>query len=571
VVTDDAAYAAFGRVIASSGSTENEFDWSAEPQLRRDPDTGYTHARRRDYDALITRFLNPDPKAFDSGDPNFYRYAGNNPVTHSDPSGMEQLRFPKSFQESFENDASRKLFQKRLQLTYDSLPTRTIAELQDVILNWSRAQDSVLGRNPSVDRDTEVAYCRQWINRAAALIEEREGDNQNAPQEARERLWKIQYEAMMLQARLRASKRRLAELKDSFLPVPVSAITKLQGEIAILREGLDTRHRIIGTEFRERGEISDWPFSQKFAKAVDYAIKSDKLSLPIKERLVALIEPENLAKLTAFFTTVVAVHALVPEVAGIMDAAFAAFGGAPVLIAAYEIYSAVNNCTDEPDLRSAGDVIAGIMSGALADSVLNLLTWAAGRTAGRHINRKLRERAAAERERSERKASQNEPQFDENTSTEPPSVSEAKPPTALEGDVAANSKFPDAGFSTDVNNGGGITQFNTTFKGVDNSGVLQTTYTKKSRDLYIDVIRSEVQKEGLGEAMLRRTIAEVESKGGPIKTLSGNLEGVNRTEFLKGGLESTPAYKQRQALGFTEVVVSPSKENGYKLVMRKPN
>ncbi len=71
--------------------------------------------------------------------------------------------------------------------------------------------------------------------------------------------------------------------------------------------------------------------------------------------------------------------------------------------------------------------------------------------------------------------------------------------------------------------------------------------------------------------MLRKTIAKVESKGGPIKTLSGNLEGVNRTEFLKGGLESTPAYKQRQALGFTEVVVSPSKQNGYKLVMRKPN
>jgi hypothetical protein len=116
-----------------------------------------------------------------------------------------------------------------------------------------------------------------------------------------------------------------------------------------------------------------------------------------------------------------------------------------------------------------------------------------------------------------------------------------------------------------------VTGFNTTFEGTSNSGFAQTTYTATTGDLYIDAIRSAVPKQGLGEAMLRNTIAAVESRGGAVQTISGNFESDNLAQFLAQGLESTPAYKLRMRLGFTEVVVSPSQSNGYKLVMRKPN
>ncbi len=134
------------------------------------------------------------------------------------------------------------------------------------------------------------------------------------------------------------------------------------------------------------------------------------------------------------------------------------------------------------------------------------------------------------------------------------------------------TNFPESGFADEVLKGPGFTQFNTRFEGTENAGYLQTTFAKKSGELYIDAIRSEVQKQGLGTEMLRRIIAQVEVKfgSGTIKSISGNLEGVNRTTFLAGGLEATPAYLQRVAMGFTEVVTYPSSSNGYKLVMRKP-
>jgi len=44
--------------------------------------------RARYYDPLAGRFLSLDPIGFESGDFNFYRYIGNNPVNHTDPSGL---------------------------------------------------------------------------------------------------------------------------------------------------------------------------------------------------------------------------------------------------------------------------------------------------------------------------------------------------------------------------------------------------------------------------------------------------------------------------------------------------
>src|SRR5690606_8969966 len=98
---------------------------------------------------------------------------------------------------------------------------------------------------------------------------------------------------------------------------------------------------------------------------------------------------------------------------------------------------------------------------------------------------------------------------------------------------------------------------------------MQTTYTRSTGDLYIDTTRSKVHGEGLGEEMLRKSIMSAESGGASVRTVSGNLQDVNRKMLLSEGLEATPAYKIRVRNGFTKVLVSPTKENNYLLIMGK--
>ncbi|MFD9565400.1 polymorphic toxin-type HINT domain-containing protein [Streptomyces sp. NPDC059994] len=63
-----------------------------------DKTTGLTHLGARDYDPLLGRFISADP-IFDAKDPNQiggYTYAGDNPVTFSDPAGLEVGSKPNS-------------------------------------------------------------------------------------------------------------------------------------------------------------------------------------------------------------------------------------------------------------------------------------------------------------------------------------------------------------------------------------------------------------------------------------------------------------------------------------------
>jgi hypothetical protein len=99
--------------------------------------------------------------------------------------------------------------------------------------------------------------------------------------------------------------------------------------------------------------------------------------------------------------------------------------------------------------------------------------------------------------------------------------------------------------------------------------VIKPTYTKSASDLYIDTTRSQVHGQGLGEEMLRRAVKSAEQGGATVKTVSGNLMDVNRTTFLSDGLEATPAYKIRVRNGFTKVLVFPTKQNNYRLIMGK--
>jgi len=75
---------ASGGVIASSAISA---PWLFTGR-RFDRESGLYHYRARTYSAELGRFLQMDPIKFDAGDPNIFRYVGNDPVNWVDPWGL---------------------------------------------------------------------------------------------------------------------------------------------------------------------------------------------------------------------------------------------------------------------------------------------------------------------------------------------------------------------------------------------------------------------------------------------------------------------------------------------------
>ena len=50
---------------------------------------GFYEYRARAYSPTLGRFMSEDPKLFDAGDYNLFRYCGNDPLDHVDPMGLE--------------------------------------------------------------------------------------------------------------------------------------------------------------------------------------------------------------------------------------------------------------------------------------------------------------------------------------------------------------------------------------------------------------------------------------------------------------------------------------------------
>ena len=80
----------FGEQTASTGSLANPFRYTAREW---DSDTNLQFSRARYYDSAVGRFLSEDPLGFKS-EPNFYRYASNDPVLLTDPTGLITLKPP---------------------------------------------------------------------------------------------------------------------------------------------------------------------------------------------------------------------------------------------------------------------------------------------------------------------------------------------------------------------------------------------------------------------------------------------------------------------------------------------
>jgi RHS repeat-associated protein len=89
VVSDQYAYQAFGKNVASTGTTENAFGWVGEKGYYRDEETGQSSLRRRQYDPVTGRFVSEDPIGLKAADANLYRCVKNSPLSRRDASGLE--------------------------------------------------------------------------------------------------------------------------------------------------------------------------------------------------------------------------------------------------------------------------------------------------------------------------------------------------------------------------------------------------------------------------------------------------------------------------------------------------
>ncbi|MBE9174319.1 hypothetical protein IQ225_01400, partial [Synechocystis salina LEGE 06155] len=85
-------YLPFGERLSISETVANPFEYIGQWGVMAESN-GLDFMQARYYDPENGRFIQPDPLGIDGGDPNFYRYGANNPISLIDPSG-EAAVFP---------------------------------------------------------------------------------------------------------------------------------------------------------------------------------------------------------------------------------------------------------------------------------------------------------------------------------------------------------------------------------------------------------------------------------------------------------------------------------------------
>jgi RHS repeat-associated protein len=88
VVTDTYLYQAFGVAVSGTGSSVNPFCFVGANQYYYDTDLLSYYLRARHYIPILGRFLSVDPWVITGEDVVPYTYAGNNPLSWNDPSGL---------------------------------------------------------------------------------------------------------------------------------------------------------------------------------------------------------------------------------------------------------------------------------------------------------------------------------------------------------------------------------------------------------------------------------------------------------------------------------------------------
>ncbi|MCW3099800.1 MAG: repeat-containing protein, partial [Chthonomonadaceae bacterium] len=87
-VTDTVLYDGFGMTVSRTGTTPTPFGFVGKGQYQTDNDSGLMLLGHRYYDASVGRFISSDPAQ--AGD-NWYTYCDNNPLTQTDPEGLQAL------------------------------------------------------------------------------------------------------------------------------------------------------------------------------------------------------------------------------------------------------------------------------------------------------------------------------------------------------------------------------------------------------------------------------------------------------------------------------------------------
>ncbi len=77
----------YGKIITHTKSVETDNPYAYTGRVFDTAELYYYRARY--YDPTIERFISEDPIGFASGDFNWYRYVGNDPVDFLDPSGLD--------------------------------------------------------------------------------------------------------------------------------------------------------------------------------------------------------------------------------------------------------------------------------------------------------------------------------------------------------------------------------------------------------------------------------------------------------------------------------------------------
>jgi RHS repeat-associated protein len=85
-LTDQIEYSPYGSTTFRAGSTDTPFGYNGQFGVQTDPN-GLLFMRARYYNPYISRFLNPDPSAFNGG-LNFYAFCNGNPISDTDPFGL---------------------------------------------------------------------------------------------------------------------------------------------------------------------------------------------------------------------------------------------------------------------------------------------------------------------------------------------------------------------------------------------------------------------------------------------------------------------------------------------------